>query len=203
MLHKLHAVSYAGTHHFPNTPLNKLGSSFLLSTVHPVGTCWLAIDMSLSQQEGKHSANVKPGHIKQINRQHRCTHVLLTIQLQHSTPCVPTLCLVYSTWPSSNLHSPSELLTDALACSTGAAPSSKLSRSIRSARGAAAAATAAGAAGMPFMDILAGLLSDSGEAARWAGDEGRSELAGALSEAWPSAVGDATAAGASTCLMKG
>ena len=56
---------------------------------------------------------------------------------------------------------------------------------------------------MPFMDILAGLLSESGETARWAGDEGRSELVDPLSDAWPSAVGEATAAGASTCLMKG
>ena len=56
---------------------------------------------------------------------------------------------------------------------------------MRSARGAAAAGagTGAGAAGMPFMDILAGLLSESGEAALLAGGEGGPELTGALSEA--------------------
>lgn len=78
---------------------------------------------------------------------------------------------------------------------------------MRSARGAAAAGAGAGtgarAAWMPLMEFLAGLLSDSGEAARLAGGEGGPELAGALSDAWPSAVGDATAVGASTCFMKG
>jgi len=100
------------------------------------------------------------------------------------------------------------LLTAVWGCSAaGAAVSSKLNKSISS---EAAAAVAAGGAGtgagaeMPLKDTLAGLaMGDVVPLDALTGDEGPSELADALSEAWAAAVGDATDAGVSACCMKG
>ena len=83
--------------------------------------------------------------------------------------------------------------------------SSKLSKSISSDAAAtvtAGAAAAEGGAEMPLKDTLAGLDTATGEAVPLravTGDKGRSELA----DGWVSALGDATAAGTSTCCMKG